>query len=70
MGQPVDFAESETTVFDGRASEIACAFVACLPMSTRGIPSRSRRIQVPGGKGAMIVDNSTGEIKGLERPSP
>ena len=32
--------------------------------STRGIPSRSRRIQVPGGKGAMIVDNSTGEIKG------
>jgi hypothetical protein len=34
-------------------------------MSTRGIPSRSRRIQVPGGNGAMIVDNGTGEIRGL-----
>src|SRR5579863_2804275 len=33
--------------------------------STKGIPTRSRRIQVPGGKAAMIVDNSTGEIKGL-----
>ncbi len=32
---------------------------------TSGIPSRSRRIQVPGGRGAMIVDNSTGEIRGL-----
>lgn len=32
---------------------------------TSGIPSRSKRIQVPGGKGAMIVDNSTGEIRGL-----
>jgi hypothetical protein len=33
--------------------------------ATRGMPTRSRRIHVPGGKGAMIVDNSTGEIKGL-----
>ena len=33
--------------------------------STTGIPTRSRRFQVPGGKAAMIVDNSTGEIKGI-----
>jgi hypothetical protein len=33
--------------------------------SRNGIPTRSRRIHVPGGKAAMIVDNSTGEIKGL-----
>lgn len=33
--------------------------------ATSGMPTRSRRIQVPGGKAAMIVDNSTGEIKGL-----
>ena len=32
---------------------------------TSGIPTRSRRISVPGGKGAVIVDNSTGELKGL-----
>jgi hypothetical protein len=30
-----------------------------------GMPTRSRRFQVPGGKAAMIVDNSTGEIKGI-----
>lgn len=33
--------------------------------TTSGMPTRSRRIHVPGGKAAMIVDNSTGEIKGL-----
>jgi hypothetical protein len=33
--------------------------------STNGIPSRSRRFQVPGGKAAMIVDNTTGELKGI-----
>lgn len=33
--------------------------------STNGIATRSRRFQVPGGKAAMIVDNSTGEVKGL-----
>jgi hypothetical protein len=29
------------------------------------MPTRTRRFQVPGGKGAVIVDNSSGEIKGL-----
>lgn len=33
--------------------------------SRDGIPSRSRRFQVPGGKAAMIVDNTTGELKGI-----
>jgi hypothetical protein len=33
--------------------------------STSGMPTRSRRFQVPGGKGAMIVDHSTGELKGI-----
>ena len=33
--------------------------------STNGMPTRSRRFHVPGGKAAMIVENSTGEIKGL-----
>jgi len=32
---------------------------------TKGLPTRTRRINVPGGRGAVIVDNSTGEIKGL-----
>jgi hypothetical protein len=29
------------------------------------IKSRPRRIHVPGGKGAMIVDQSTGELRGI-----
>jgi hypothetical protein len=29
------------------------------------IPTRTRRINVPGGKASVIVDNSTGEVKGL-----
>ena len=29
----------------------------------RGLPTRTKRIHVPGGKAAVIVDNSTGEIK-------
>ncbi len=33
--------------------------------TTDALPTRTRRIRVPGGKGAMIVDSSTGEIKGL-----
>jgi hypothetical protein len=32
---------------------------------TNGMPTRSRPFQVPGGKAAVIVDNSTGEIKGI-----
>ena len=30
-----------------------------------GIATRTKRIHVPGGKGAVIVDNSSGEIKGI-----
>lgn len=33
--------------------------------SADGIPTRSRRFQVPGGKASVIVDNSTGELKGI-----
>lgn len=33
--------------------------------STNGMPTRSKRFHVPGGKASMIVDNSTGEIKGI-----
>ncbi len=33
--------------------------------NANGIPSRTRRFHVPGGKAAVIVDNSSGEIKGL-----
>ena len=33
--------------------------------STSGMPTRNKRFQVPGGKGAMIVDHSTGELKGI-----
>jgi Firmicute plasmid replication protein (RepL) len=32
---------------------------------TNGLVTRSKRFEVPGGKAAMIVDNSTGEIKGI-----
>jgi len=30
-----------------------------------GLATRHRRFEVPGGKAAVIVDNSTGEIKGI-----
>jgi hypothetical protein len=30
-----------------------------------GLPTRTKRISVPGGKGAVIVDNTTGELKGI-----
>jgi hypothetical protein len=30
-----------------------------------GLPTRSKRINVPGGKASVIVDNGTGEIKGF-----
>jgi len=30
-----------------------------------GLPTRTRRINVPGGKGSVIVDNTSGEIKGI-----
>lgn len=33
--------------------------------ATGGLASRNRRIHVPGGSGAVIVDNSTGELKGI-----
>jgi hypothetical protein len=29
------------------------------------LPTRSKRFHVPGGKASVIVDNSTGEIKGI-----
>ena len=33
--------------------------------ATNGLPTRTKRINVPGGKGSVIVDNSTGELKGI-----
>lgn len=33
--------------------------------SRNGMPTRTKRFHVPGGKGSVIVDNSTGELKGL-----
>jgi hypothetical protein len=33
--------------------------------STNGLPTRSKRFQVPGGKASMIVDHTTGELKGI-----
>jgi hypothetical protein len=33
--------------------------------SASGMPTRSKRFHVPGGKAAMIVDNTTGELKGI-----
>lgn len=33
--------------------------------SASGIATRTKRFHVPGGKGSVIVDNSSGEIKGL-----
>jgi hypothetical protein len=33
--------------------------------SSNALPTRSKRFHVPGGKASMIVDNSTGEIKGI-----
>jgi hypothetical protein len=30
-----------------------------------GLPTRSRRFNVPGGNAAVIVDNTSGEIKGI-----
>jgi hypothetical protein len=33
--------------------------------SSNTLPTRSKRFHVPGGKASMIVDNSTGEIKGI-----
>ena len=35
-----------------------------VPAST-GLPTRSRRMSVPGGRGSVIVDHSTGELKGI-----
>lgn len=32
---------------------------------TKGMPTRSKRFHVPGGKAAVIVDDTTGEIKGI-----
>jgi hypothetical protein len=33
--------------------------------SASGIPTRNKRFHVPGGKAAMIVDNTSGELKGI-----
>jgi hypothetical protein len=33
--------------------------------SANGVPTRSKRFHVTGGKASMIVDNSIGEVKGL-----
>ncbi|MBY0585800.1 hypothetical protein K2X85_01415 [bacterium] len=33
--------------------------------STSGMPTRSRRFHVPGGKASMIVNHTTGELKGI-----
>jgi len=33
--------------------------------ATNGMPTRTKRFHVPGGQGSVIVDNSSGEIKGL-----
>lgn len=33
--------------------------------SANGITTRTKRFHVPGGKGSVIVDNSSGEIKGI-----
>lgn len=33
--------------------------------SANGITTRTKRFQVPGGKASVIVDNTSGEIKGL-----
>jgi hypothetical protein len=32
---------------------------------TNALPTRTKRINVPGGRGSVIVDNSTGELKGI-----
>ena len=32
---------------------------------SNGLATRQKRFEVPGGKAAVIVDNSTGEIKGI-----
>jgi hypothetical protein len=32
---------------------------------SNALPTRTKRINVPGGKGSVIVDNTTGEVKGL-----
>ena len=32
---------------------------------SNGLATRQRRFEVPGGKASVIVDNSTGEIKGI-----
>src|SRR6185437_11051171 len=32
---------------------------------SNALPTRSKRINVPGGKGSVIVDNTTGELKGI-----
>jgi hypothetical protein len=32
---------------------------------SNGLPTRNKRFNVPGGKAAVIVDNTTGELKGI-----
>lgn len=33
--------------------------------TVNGVPTRTKRFQVPGGRGDVIVDSTSGEIKGL-----
>lgn len=33
--------------------------------ATNGLPTRTKRINVPGGRGSVLIDNSTGELKGI-----
>jgi len=30
-----------------------------------GLPTRTKRVEVPGGKASVIIDNSSGEIRGI-----
>jgi hypothetical protein len=34
-----------------------------VPSAAGGLPTRTRRISVPGGRGSVILDNSTGEVR-------
>lgn len=34
-------------------------------VSATNVPTRTKRINVPGGRGSVLIDNSTGELKGI-----
>jgi hypothetical protein len=66
--QGVKMAEHELT-FDGNrvATKRGVPVYRVNPSipAANGLTTRQKRFEVPGGKGAVIVDNSTGEIKGI-----